>query len=159
MMNSKFKIQNNSKFRSPNHASRNSCTEFRVPFLKKEDVKNEGRSDYVYENKWKSTKCTPINTALYRKRPIFSDNRQNSVGLLSQTNTDWVINPSEGGARTGSSTHPIKRPIATGIRFRWPDDSMVRWSDHHGSPLCIRKQNLLALVKVNAAKMYPIDIK
>jgi hypothetical protein len=38
------------------------------------DVKNEGTSGDVYENKGRETKCTHINTAFYTKIHQFRDN-------------------------------------------------------------------------------------
>jgi hypothetical protein len=48
------------------------------------DVKNEGTSGDVYENKWMETKCTPINTAFYTKMHGLRDNERQSIGSLAE---------------------------------------------------------------------------
>ena len=50
----------------------------------KRDVKNEDRSDYVYENIRKMTKCTLLNSAFYTKIHRLRDNRRKSFGLIGR---------------------------------------------------------------------------
>jgi hypothetical protein len=59
------------------------------------DVKNEGTSGDVYENKGQETKCTHINTAFYTKMHELRDNERQSIGLFGRTCADHAINRSE----------------------------------------------------------------
>ena len=52
----------------------NTLIKVRNGVLSHRDVKNEGTSGDVYENKGMATKCTPINTAYYTKMHQFRDN-------------------------------------------------------------------------------------
>jgi hypothetical protein len=49
------------------------------------DVKNEGRSDYMYENKARATKCHAKNTAFYTKMHPLRSNRQQSSGPFGRS--------------------------------------------------------------------------
>ena len=51
--------------------------------LTHKDVKNAGRSGYVYENKWRATKCTPLNAALCTKMRALRDIRDESARLFA----------------------------------------------------------------------------
>ena len=55
------------------------------------DVKNEGTSGDVYENKGRATKCTHINTAFYTKMHQFRDNGRQSIGLFGRKCIGCVI--------------------------------------------------------------------
>ena len=59
------------------------------------DVKNEGTSGDVYENKGLATKCTHINTAFYTKMHELHGNERQSMGLFGRTCADHAINRSE----------------------------------------------------------------
>jgi hypothetical protein len=50
----------------------------------KGDVKNEDRSDYVYENIRNMTKCTLLSSAFYTKIHRLRDNRRKSFGLIGR---------------------------------------------------------------------------
>src|ERR1019366_6694858 len=52
------------------------------------DVKNEGRSDYIYENKARATKCHAKNTAFYTKMHPLRGNRQQSSGPFGRLCTN-----------------------------------------------------------------------
>src|ERR1039458_4550627 len=51
------------------------------------DVKNEGRSDYVYENKARATKCHAKNAVFYTEMHPFHGNRQQSSGPFGRSCT------------------------------------------------------------------------
>src|SRR5579862_8037588 len=51
------------------------------------DVKNEGRSDYVYENTARATKCHAKNAAFYTKMHPLRGNRQQSNGPFGRSGT------------------------------------------------------------------------
>ena len=55
------------------------------------DVKNEGTSGDVYENKGRATKCTHINTAFYTKMHQFRDNGRQSTGLIGRKCTNCAV--------------------------------------------------------------------
>jgi hypothetical protein len=69
----------------------NTRTEARKWALTLRDVKNEGTSGDVYENKRKGTKCLVTNPASYTKMHPSHANRQQSVGLLGPTYTSYAI--------------------------------------------------------------------
>jgi hypothetical protein len=48
------------------------------------DVKNEGRSGYVYENTGNDDKMSSYKTGFYTKMHPLRDNRHPSVGLLAE---------------------------------------------------------------------------
>jgi hypothetical protein len=73
----------------------NTLIKVRNGVLSHRDVKNEGTSGDVYENKGMATKCTPINTAFYTKMHQFRDNGRQAIGLLGRTCTDYAINRGE----------------------------------------------------------------
>ena len=52
------------------------------------DVKNEGRSDYMYENKARATKCHAKNAAFYTKMHPLHVNRQQSSGPFGRLCTN-----------------------------------------------------------------------
>ena len=54
------------------------------------DVKNEGRSDYVYENKARATKCHAKNAVFYTKIYPSHDNRQQSSGPFGRSCTNFA---------------------------------------------------------------------
>jgi hypothetical protein len=58
----------------------NECFRGRKGGLTHKDVKNEGRSDYMYENKARATKCHDRNAAFYTKMHPLHGNRQQSSG-------------------------------------------------------------------------------
>jgi hypothetical protein len=72
-------------------------------WLNHNNVKNEGRSDYVYENKWKSTKCTPINPGSYTKMHHSLNSQAAIDRLFGQKCTNYSISRDEGSSRLLSS--------------------------------------------------------
>ena len=75
------------------------------------DVKNEGRSDYVYENKWRATKCHARNTAFYTKTHPSHGNRQRSNGPFGRLCTNCAttrgeMTPATRVAPHGSQSRP-----------------------------------------------------
>jgi len=48
------------------------------------DVKNEDRTDYVYEKKWRMTQCPRINTIFWPRMHRFRDNGRQSMGFLAE---------------------------------------------------------------------------
>src|ERR1039458_7714859 len=54
------------------------------------DVKNEGRSDYMYENKARGTKCHAKNAAFYTKMHPLHGNRQQSSGPFGRLCTNFA---------------------------------------------------------------------
>ena len=55
------------------------------------DVKNEGTSGDVYENKEETTKCLVTNSASRTKMHQSGPNREQSAGLLGRRCTDYLI--------------------------------------------------------------------
>jgi hypothetical protein len=91
------------------------------------DVENEGRTGYVYENKLRETKCTPLNPDFCRGMRRMGDNRQESVGLRDRKCGISAIVRGGGGLRIGSSDHrPIDPLEQHDFGFRWLDDPMAR---------------------------------
>src|ERR1035441_4385921 len=56
------------------------------------DVKNEGRSDYVYENKARATKCHARNAAFYTQMHQLHGHRHQSSERFVRTCTGSAIN-------------------------------------------------------------------
>jgi hypothetical protein len=54
------------------------------------DVKYGGRSDYVYENTWKQTKCTPRKRLLYTEMFPLQGNRQEASRPFDRACTNGV---------------------------------------------------------------------
>src|ERR1017187_8583706 len=52
------------------------------------DVKNEGRPDYMYENKARATKCHAKNAVFYTKMHPVHGNRQQSSGPFGRSCTN-----------------------------------------------------------------------
>jgi len=69
------------------------------------DVKNEGRTGYVYENTSDDDKMSCENTGFYMKMHPFYDKRQQSVQIVDRGCTGYAINRGEGGPEIGSSAH------------------------------------------------------
>jgi hypothetical protein len=55
------------------------------------DVKNEGRSDYVYDNKAHTTNCHAKNAAFYTKMHQVLSNRPQSSGRFVRTCTGCTV--------------------------------------------------------------------
>jgi hypothetical protein len=55
------------------------------------DVKNDARTDYVYENKGGKTKCQAKNAAIYTKTCQTSDDRQKSGRLIDRICKSYVL--------------------------------------------------------------------
>ena len=99
------------------------------------DVKNEGRSGYVYENTGNDDKMSSYKTGFCTKMHPLREDQQESVGLMGRKCIGYAIIRDEVGYKIGSSDHrPIGPSEEHGVGFRWPDDPMVRWPDHPGSP-------------------------
>src|SRR5579862_4071140 len=54
------------------------------------DVKNEGRSDYMDENKWRATKCHARNAAFYTKMHPLRGDRQQASGPYGRLCTNYA---------------------------------------------------------------------
>ena len=100
-----------------------------------EDVKNEGTSGDVYENKGKMTKCIVTNSASRTKMDQSHANRHQSGVLLGRACIGCATMRSEVGPKIGSSVpRPIVHRRSAGLVLDGPMKSMVRWPDHRSSP-------------------------
>jgi hypothetical protein len=69
----------------------------RAGTLTPRDVKNEGRSGYVYENTSDDDKMSIEKHGIYTKICHLHDNRRHSVGLFGRNCTNYAINRGEAG--------------------------------------------------------------
>src|SRR5579862_1131849 len=79
------------------------------------DVKNEGRSDYVYENTERATKCHAKNAAFCTKMHPLRGNRQQSNGPFGRLCTNCAKIP---GEMTPATVVTVlkKLPIGDGVK-------------------------------------------
>jgi hypothetical protein len=105
------------------------------------DVKYEGRSGNVYENKG-STDTTTGNYSGFC--PWFAPFLQKWTRIqrafwpiTHKTDDDW----GEVWTPIGSPANRVTGPAPQhGVALRWADDPMTRWVDHLAFPLCTSKQ-------------------
>jgi hypothetical protein len=97
------------------------------------DVKNEGTTGDVYENKGDGDRMSSEKHGFYTKMHKLREDQQKSVGFLGRECTDYAIIRGEGIHKIGPSVHRFIDPSEEhGVGFRWPDD--------RGLPLCIRNK-------------------
>jgi hypothetical protein len=124
------------------------------------DVKYEGRSGNVYENKGSADTMTDNYSGFCALSAPFLQK------LTKIQRAFWPkIHKSddkcgEAGTPIRSSVHrPIDPPAQHGEDLKWPDVPMTPWPDHLAFPLCTSKQRRLARSSKNPAKRYIIEIK
>jgi len=124
------------------------------------DVKNEGRSGNVYENKGRHNTMTDDYSGFCAwSAPFLQKLTKIQRAFWPKThksNGNW----GEAGTRIGSSVHRVIDPSPQhGVTLRWPDDPMIRCFNHLAFPLCDSKQKMLARNSKNPAKCHVIEKK
>jgi hypothetical protein len=114
------------------------------------DVKNEGTSGDVHENKGEATKCIPMSSAFSQKTQDFGDNRGESCPLLQKNcippvekswnclkNSDPMVRCFNRKSKLESRKSPMTDHKSTTVNDpvnRWPDGQMIRCSNRQ-SPI------------------------
>src|ERR1019366_5977613 len=88
------------------------------------DVKNEGRSDYIYENKSRATKCLAKNAAFYTKTRPSGGNQQQSSGPFGRLCTTCATIRSEMTPATVVALLVKPRTTDTGYRAFYAQDDI-----------------------------------
>ena len=124
------------------------------------DVKNEGRSGNVYENKGFTDTMTENYSSFCAWSAPFLQ-KWTKIQRTCWPNTHKLDdNWGEVWTSIGSSGH---RPVAPspqhGVTPRRLTDPMIRCSNHLAFPLCASKQKRLAINSENLAKIHAIENK
>jgi len=124
------------------------------------DVKNEGRSGNVYENKGSNDTMTENYSGFCAWLGSFLQKWTTNDGSFWQKMHRKCGNWGEAGTRIGSAVYRTIAPSADPqVVLRRLDQPMDRWSDRLAFPLCTRKQKRLVINSENLAKIHVAENK